>query len=203
MNAKNMSLALIAVLVYEVLLKLTHILTPSLHEISFVTDIIPILRIVTGIILVTFVYFFYREEKQSGGIGRLLKATLLCVALSVIIKLPILKGAVDVILLRVIGQYIGLIISVLLLLVIAVYKKTVPAEHNRLHQAAMFLSVTFAIAIVTSAVRCFEITRFAVSGEMTVHSPAFFFFMFILFLVTHAAAINFLCRYYQFKLGTE
>jgi hypothetical protein len=201
MNLKNMTVALIAVLIYEAVLKLTHVLTPSLHEVASVAYATDALRLVTGLILIIFLYLFYREERAIAGVDRLMKPLLFCIVLSVLLRLPVLRGTLNIMFVRVLSQLIGLVISVLLFLLVLAYRSSVPAGREPLRQAATLVVVTFGIGIATALMKFAEITLFAVSGSMTVHSPMFFNLMFVVFLITHAAVIYFLYRYYQFEFG--
>jgi hypothetical protein len=200
MNLKNMTAAMIAALVYEVILKLTHVLTPSLHHISLMAGITTMLAYLTRAILVIFLYFFYQEEKDTDRmIRRLLIPVLACFALILVLRIPALRVMLAVTVTRVLGQSVGLVVSVLLLFVVLVYRKSVPGSQRRLRQAALFVSITFGIGVITSLARFVEITRFAASGEATEHSPAFFGVMLVVFLVTHVALIYFLYEYYRLK----
>ncbi len=201
MNLKHMTVLLIAVLIYEVVLKLTHVLLPSLHEISLVASVTAGLRYVTGVILVAFIYLFYMAEKEYGGIRQVAGLIMIFVALNVILRLLVTRGTGDHASIRVVSQLAGLSISVLFFMLVVVYRRNVPLAQKPLRCAALLVAVTFGIGIGTSLVKSIEITRFAVHGEMTDHSPLFFNLMFVLFLVTHAAVIYFLYRYYQFKFG--
>jgi hypothetical protein len=101
MNLKNMTVALIAVLIYEAVLKLTHVLTPSLHEVAPVAYATDALRLVTGLILIIFLYLFYREERAIAGVDRLMKPLLFCIVLSVLLRLPVLRGTLNIMFVRV------------------------------------------------------------------------------------------------------
>jgi hypothetical protein len=199
-NLKNMTLALIVTLSYEFILKLTHVFTPALHGISFVREITSILFHVIGVIIVIYIFFFYKEEKDiDERIGQILKLLILCVALSFFFRLPVIRESINNQVFRIVSHLIGLISSILLFALVVIYKKFVPSTEKQLDRAALIISITFGIGIVTSLIQLIEITQFAVSGEMTHHSHLFFNLVFILFLVTHASIINFLYRYYQFK----
>ena len=65
MNLKNMTIALIIALLYEILLKLSHILTPSLFNIPIVSGITSVLSFIVGVIIILFVFLFYTEERSN------------------------------------------------------------------------------------------------------------------------------------------
>jgi hypothetical protein len=60
MNLKNMTIALIIALVYEILLKLSYILIPSLFHISFASIITSAFFFIVSIVIILFIYFFYK-----------------------------------------------------------------------------------------------------------------------------------------------
>jgi hypothetical protein len=201
MNLKNMTMVLIITLVYEVILKSAHTLTPSFFDIRQVTGVVTGLRYVTGVIVVVFIYLFYRAEGQPRLVGQGLRLLLLCVAVSLVLRLPVIDRGMSRLSVRVASQTIGLAISALLFVVIVAYRRSVAAAHLPLRRAASAVAVVFAIGIGASLAELVEIVRFAVSEQATGHSRAFFNLMFVWFLVTHASVIYFLFMYRQSKRG--
>jgi hypothetical protein len=125
MNLKNMTMVLIITLVYEVILKSAHTLTPSFFDIRQVTGVVTGLRYVTGVIVVVFIYLFYRAEGQPRLVGQGLRLLLLCVAVSLVLRLPVIDRGMSRLSVRVASQTIGLAISALLFVVIVAYRRCV------------------------------------------------------------------------------
>ncbi len=67
MNVKNLSIALIITLTYELLSKLGHAFVPSFTDIPLFSGILSVLVL---LIIILFLYFFYLEERANRVIGR-------------------------------------------------------------------------------------------------------------------------------------
>ncbi len=58
MNLKNLAIALIIALLYEILVKVTHILASFLFDFPFISSLTGVLFFVTGAIVLTFFILF-------------------------------------------------------------------------------------------------------------------------------------------------
>jgi hypothetical protein len=122
-----------------------------------------------------------------------------CLVLHFIFRLPGTQKMIGFQVFRLIGEAIGFIQAILLFALVSVYKKTIPYGEDRIRQAAVFVIEMFGIGIAQSLYSFIYYIRYAVSGKMTDSSLTVLIVMLILFVLTHAAMINFLYHYYQFK----
>ena len=202
-NLKNMTIALIISLAYEMLLKLSHTLIPSLFNISVIPRITSVISFVVGVIIILFLFLFYQEERTNDKVALVLKLLIGCFVLQFILRLPITEKMIDYKMVRLIVALLGFINAILLFVLMIFYKREIPPEENLLNQAAMFITVMFGMNIIKSLYSFISFMRFVFSGITVHYSPIFHYILFVLFLVTHASIIYFLCRYYQFKFTLE
>jgi hypothetical protein len=196
---KNMTIALIIALIYEIVLKLVHMAIPNLFTMPFVYGIVPLLFNIVGVIVILFMFSFYLEERSDKKVESVLRILIGCMVLHFIFRLPGTQKMIGFQVFRLIGEAIGLVQAILLFALVIVYKKTIPYGEDRMTQAAVFVIDMFGIGIAQSLYSFIYYIRYAISGKMTDTSFTVFIVMLILFALTHAAMINFLYRYYQFK----
>ncbi|MEJ2505971.1 MAG: hypothetical protein P8Y81_06890, partial [Ignavibacteriaceae bacterium] len=127
MNLKNMIIALIIALLYEILLKLSYILTPSMFNIPIVSGITSVLSFIVGVIIILFVFMFYIEERSNQQLEMVLKILIGCIVLHFILRLPITRNMIDYKLVRLSGQIIGLIQAILYFVLLIFYKREIPS----------------------------------------------------------------------------
>ena len=199
MNLKNMIIALIIALLYEILLKLSHILTPSMFNIPIVSGITSVLSFIVGVIIILFVFMFYIEERSNQQLEMVLKILIGCIVLHFILRLPITRNMIDYKLVRLSEQIIGLIQAILYFVLLIFYKREIPSDEKLLKHATVILTIIFGIGIIKSLYSLITFTRFIIAGIEVNFSPIFLNMMFILFLMTHTSIIYFLYRYWQFK----
>ena len=114
MNLKNISIALIIALAYEVLLKLGYLLLPSLVDVSTVSGITSILSYIVGVTIILFVFFFYKEERSNTRIAMIVKILMGCIVLQFMFRLPITRAMSDYQVVRLAGEMVGFIRAILL-----------------------------------------------------------------------------------------
>lgn len=199
MNLKNMTIILIIASAYEILLELSHLFIPSLFNISPVSNITSVLSFVVGVIIILFMFSFYREERTNKKVEMVLKILIGCIVLHFILRLPITRNMIDYKVVRLVGEIIGLINAILLFILLIFYKSGIPSAKKSIKQAAVFLTVMFGIGIIKSLYSLITFTRFVISGITVNFSPIFLNMMLILSLITHTSIIYFLYRYYEFK----
>lgn len=197
MNIKNITVALIIALIYEILLKLSHILIPSLFNLSAVSGIAAALSFLAGIIIIVFMVAFYRAERANRKVTLLLKILIGCIILHFILRLQVTRNLFDYQTIRLGAEIIGFIKAVLLFGVLLVYQSEIPSTEKLFRQAAVIITVMFGIGILKSLYSLSCYARFVIAGIETQFAPMFYITVTILFFITHAAIIYFLYRYYQ------
>ena len=203
MSLKNLTIALMVFLAYEILLKLSHVLIPSAFNISFISSITRILSFMVGVVIILFLFLFYKAERSNRKLTIVLKIVLGCIILHFILRLPITREMIGYKAVRLGGELLDFIKVVFLLVLFIFYKKGIPADRELIKQAADFAAIMFSIGIIKSLFSLITFTRYVLSGKETDFSPIFCNTMFIIFLFTQASVIYFLFRYYQFKFKVK
>jgi hypothetical protein len=198
-----MTISLIIALVYEILLKLSHILIPSLFNISPVSGITSVLSFIVGVIIILFMFSFYKEEKHNKKFELMLKLLIGCIVIHFMLRLPTTQRMIDFRAVRLLGDIIGFVKAILFFVLLILYRREIPSGEKLMTQATVFLIVMFGIGTVESLYSLIDFARFVISGITVNYSPIFYNIMFILFLITHLSIIYFLYRYYQFKFSTN
>lgn len=196
MNLKNIKIALIIALIYEILLKFSHILIPSLFNIPFVSIITLALFFVVNIIIILFIYFFYREEKLDNKIELVLKILIGCFIIGFISRLPLLQRMSNNRVIRLFEEIIGFIKAILIFAFFMLYRKRILPSERLLAQATVFTAIMLGIGIIKSLYSLINYVRFIIYGIKIIYSPMFYNIMFILLLFTHLSIINFLYHYH-------
>lgn len=203
MNLKNMTIALIIALAYEILLKLSHLLVPSLFNQSPIYSITWVLSFIVGVIIILFMVSFYKEEGPNKKVEIVLKILIGCIVLHFTFRLPITRSMIDYKVVRLVGEIVGFIKAILLFALLIFYKGEIPFGERLIKQAAVFATVVFGIGVIKSLYSLINFAKFVISGVTVSFSPIFYNIMFILFLMTHISIIYFLYRYYQFRSYEE
>jgi hypothetical protein len=198
-----MTIALIIALVYEILLKLSYILIPSLFHISFASIITSAFFFIVSIVIILFIYFFYKEEKPDNKIELVLKILIGCFIINFILRLPLSQKMIDNKVIRLLGDVVGFINAILLFGFFILYKKKILPGERLISQAIIFVTIMFGIGVIKSLYSLISYARFVASGITVTYSPIFYNIMFILFLVTHLSIINFLYHYYRLKTKVQ
>ncbi len=194
-----MTIALIITLAYEILLKLTHIFIPSLFYISPVPGITSMISFISGVIIILFVFLFYKEESSNKKVGLALILIIGCFVPHTILRLPITREIFDFKIIRLLGEIVGFIRAILLFILLIFYRREIPSNEKLLKHATIFITIMFGFGIIKSLFSLISFARFFISGITIDFSPIFFTMIFILFLISHASIIYFLYHYYQFK----
>ncbi len=200
MHIKNVTLALIAALIYEVLLKLGRIVIPTAFYSSAVTALTSILFFIVSIIIILFVVFFYGEEKVYKTVRFVLQILIIALLVQFLVRLPFAGKIMDYQAARVARELIGLLVAFLFFALMVVYKRVVPAVEKSLQRAAFFLTIMLGIGVIKNLSSFIVYMRFVFSGRTIEFSTQFYDLMFVLFLITHLSIIWFLYQYYRFKV---
>jgi hypothetical protein len=199
LNVKNMTVALIIAVVYTILLKLSHVVAPSLFELSAVGTVKAVLSVAVGVVIILFLLSCHHEEGADGRLAAALKLLIGCFVLRVVLRLAGAGEAIDHQALRLAGDVVGVAVSALLFVVMVLYVGRVPSGQGPLKRASALVAVMFGIGVVKSLVSLGYLVRFAASGAMTEFPPALYNAMLVLFLVTNGSILYFLFRYYELK----
>ena len=199
MNVKYATVALIAVLFYEILLKTIHFLIPSVFTVSFFSSITSVLAVLSRIIILLFLYYFYQEEKSNRKIALILKILLFSFVCVYILKLSVLSKIIDYHVIVLSRHLFSFLNTVLFFIFIIIYKRECISEYKLLTRASVFVAIMFGIGIIKSLLALASYLRFVFSGYMTSFSPEFYHVVFLIFILTHLALLYFLFQYYKLK----
>jgi hypothetical protein len=203
MNLKNVTIALIAALAYEILLKVCIKFIPSFIYSPAISTISSILFYVVSIIILMFFIYFYQEERSDKKIESSIKLLLICFIVHIFLLWPTIRIPIGSEIIRLMQELLNLVKALLLFRLIMIYKKNVLPGDTPFEQAAFFVTIMFGIGIIKSTLSLFDYTRYLIVGEMIDYPPVFYTIIFIVFLLTHLSMINFLYRYCQFKSGVR
>jgi hypothetical protein len=200
LNLKNMTIALIIALSYEILLKLSRQFIPLLFHNAPVINITQVLSLLTGIIIILFIILFYKQEGTDKKVKLVLKILIGLLILHFILKLPQAGNLINYKTARLAREIIGFIQAVLLFLLLIFYQSEISPGEKLFKQVAIFLTVIFGITIFRNLFSLIFYTYFIISGISVTFSPLFYQVMFFLFLITQVTIIWFLYGYYQFRI---
>jgi len=197
MNPKNITIALIAALTYEILLKTMHLILPRSLT-NFPPPVIGMaITLVIFCIIILFLFSFAQQAKNNSELRTTLYLLVVCLLLSAMFRLIRPGGGSGYQHLRLLGHIVGLLQSILLVAMMAFYQRQISSGSRALQNAAVLVIALFAAGVIKSALELVDYLRFVHRGIMTDYPPAFYMAIFILFLLTHAAMIGFLCCYYK------
>lgn len=199
MNIKNLSIALIIALTYEIVLKLSYTFIPSLANAQIVSNITAITFIIVKLIIVLFLFYFYLEEKSNKILGLTIKIIFALFTVNFLFRAQIAQKAFGVEYVRLINEIFGFITVILLFLLLILFKRGILPDEKKLNLAVTFVLVMFGFNIIKSLYSVFMYFRFVISGITASFPGLFINMMFLLFLITHLSIIYFLFRYYQIK----
>ncbi|MCI0513902.1 hypothetical protein L0128_11870 [candidate division KSB1 bacterium] len=199
MNLKNLTLALIGVLIYELVLKLSHHFVPSFFELAPVAAITSIIFFISGIIIILFMICFYQAERTHQTIKLACQIIIAGMVLNFILRLPLMQNRIDLQVIRMVREVIGCLNAMFLFILVVAYRQSLPDRAKSLKQAAGVLAILFGFGIIKTLLAAIYYSRFVVTGVTRDVSPWVNYFWLILFLVTHLSLIYFLYWYYRFK----
>jgi hypothetical protein len=197
-NPRYTTVALIVALLYEVLLKLGHSFVPSLFDAAPVVRATSVLSLCVALVIVLFLISFYGEERANKKIGLLVLILIGFMIVRSLGRLPTARDALDYKVFSLVGGAMAFVQSVLMFTLMMLYARTIPPGGNLRH-AAVLVTAVFGVNVIKNLLSLAFYMRFFVAGIATEFAPAFYDIMLVLFLVTHAAIVYFLYRYYQFK----
>jgi len=202
MFLKNMLLALMIALGYEMVLKAGRLLVPGWFNSPFMHSLTPLLSILVSLIILLFLISFYQEEKGYKPIGNMVKILIVLFVLNFIFKLAVVRDALGYQSARLTGEIFSLITVALMFSLLIFFIHRLPAENVLLKQATLFLLFMFGIGIIKNIFSMYVFGRFVLSGVTMEFSDWFYQMMMVIFFLTHLSLIYFLFRYYQFKFQT-
>jgi hypothetical protein len=200
LNLKNMTIALIIALCYEILLKLSRQFIPILFHNASLTNTTQVLSFLTGIIIILFMILFYQQEGTDKKVKLVLKILIGLLILHFILRLPFTEYLINYRAARLTGEIIGFIQAVFLFLLLIFYQNQISPREKLFKQAAVFLTIMFGITIFRNLFSLIFYTYFIISGISVTFSPLFYQVLFFLFLITQVTVIWFLYGYYQFRI---
>jgi hypothetical protein len=200
LNLKNMTIALIIALCYEILLKLSRQFIPILFHNASLTNTTQVLSFLTGIIIILFMILFYQQEGTDKKVKLVLKILIGLLILHFILRLPFTEYLINYRAARLTGEIIGFIQAVFLFLLLIFYQNQISPREKLFKQAAVFLTIMFGITIFRNLFSLIFYTYFIISGISVTFSPLFYQVLFFLFLITRVTIIWFLYGYYQFRI---
>ncbi|MFZ5518706.1 MAG: hypothetical protein ACOY90_18900 [Candidatus Zhuqueibacterota bacterium] len=203
MNLKNLTIALIIALVFEVTLKLSHRLAPFIFEIPLLVNITSLLKVLTGVLIILFLFYFLQTEKDGGTVELALKITLGVVILAFLYRLPLPHSVNDFKTFRFIGGILSVAGSALFFLLVLMYRKKIPQSAGPFLQAITLVSVVFAIDILKNLYSLITLVRFIMFGAIVDFPFAIHRAMFVLFIFGHLALIYFLYQFYRFNVSSN
>jgi hypothetical protein len=203
MNLKNLTIALIIALVYEIFFKLSRNFASFIFEIPLVSSITKLFSFAMGLVIILFIFYFYQEEKDGGAIELALKITLGVVILAFLYRLPLPHSVNDFKTFRFIGGILSLAGSALFFLFVLMYRKKIPQSAGPFLQAITLVSVVFAIDILKNLYSLITLVRFIMFGAIVDFPFAIHRAMFVLFIFGHLALIYFLYQFYRFNVSSN
>jgi hypothetical protein len=195
-NARSMTVALMMAVAYKILLKVGHVVVPSFFEVPAVRAVNTLLSAAVAVVIILFLVAFHNEEGAGGRLGTVLKVLIACLILRFILRMG---AALDHQAVRLAGEALGVLVSILLFVVIAIYRRRIASGRSSLRGAATVVEVMLGIGAVKSLVSFGYLVRFVASGVITEFPQALYSVMLVLFLVTSGSLLYFLFRYYELK----
>jgi len=203
LNLSRVTIALMAALLYEILLKLSHSFAPFIFGIPLVASITSLLNVLTGVLSILFLFYFLQKEKDNGPLELVLKMTLGVVILAFLYRLPLPHSVNDFKTFRFIGEILGFAGAALFFLTLQMYRKNIPQSARLFQQAIAVLSVVFAIDMLKSLYSLITFARFILFGAIVDFPIAFHRAMFVLFIIGHVTLIYFLYQFYLFTSSSN
>lgn len=182
---------MIIALSYEIVLKLVIIFMPTILHSQLYAGFTKLLSLIVGIIIILFLFFFYNKEKSNKSIQAVLKILIVCFVLGFLLRLPATRNTFGYSDALFVGEIVGLIQAILLLLLMILYQKTIPSHKKTFKFAAVFVAVMFGIGVIKSGYFLINYTIFVVTGMMADASPMWPKISLIFFLLTHISIIYF------------
>ncbi|MEZ5360093.1 MAG: hypothetical protein R3F48_14850 [Candidatus Zixiibacteriota bacterium] len=199
MNIRHITVALIAVLAYDILMQFIMGLTPSIYAFMDSSHLITVLSFVSGIITLLFFLFFFWEERASNAVAALVSLLVLTGIISFFLQLTQLSVYFPFEYGLSIVYTSALIKMVLLFLVMRAFKASVDASESKLHRSAGILMILFALGALGRAYDLWEMYTYVYGlGQWPTYSY-WHIVMFFLFIITHGVMIWFLLDYLAYK----
>jgi hypothetical protein len=191
------TLALLAALAYEMLLKISHLLVPLFPP--PVEALVAILSLAVAAVLIAFLIAFHQEERKNPRVALFTKLLLLCLLLRILLRLQGAGALMDFQSARLASVSIDLLQALVLFALLLSFRGEIPSQERALKAAGLLLTVLAGIGILRSFLAFLDFLRFVTSGAVVEPSRIFQAAVFVLFLLTHGSMIYFLYYYARWK----
>ncbi len=199
MNIKNITIALIIALAFDILKKTVQILSAGLSNSALVSESMTVFSFVVSAILLVFLVTFYQEERGQRSLSRIIKFVLGTYLILVLFRISWISQLLPYQYYRLLIETVGLCQSVLLFILVYVFRKKIAPADKFLTDASLIVLVMFGLWILKDMLALLSSGRYALTGVETLFSTAFYGLIFAVFLFRHLAVIYFLYNYYLFK----
>ena len=199
MNIRNVTYALIAALIYETFFKLVYFLDPGIISSTFVSAVSKVLSFAVGIIVILFLYYFYKQEKSHKHLAVMMKALIIVFMLQYMMRLSGIQNLFSNSSIQLSRSILNVAQSLILFISLILLIKFLPAEPKKLKESAVVLSVFFGIGIAKNIYMLILYIRYLESGFMLQVDQTFHLIFFVIFLLFHLSLIWFLFTYMNYK----
>ncbi len=199
MNIRTITLAMIVVLAYEIVLKLSHFLFPHALQNHIAISITGVLAVLAGMIIILFLILFLQTEGSSPTLAWSIRALIGAYVLLFMLRFALAGNLLDFKTLRLLSEIMGVLTAALMFIVLVSYRALIPSDRLALFQATNIAAFFLGIRILFKLYSAIEFSRFISSGESGEYSSGFYILVSGIYLLTHLSIIYFFFRYYQFK----
>jgi len=199
MNIKNITIALIIALAFDMLKKTVQILFGGLYSSALVSGSMTTISFIIGAILLVFLVTFYQEERGHRPLSRIIQFVLGTYLILILFRISWIAQLLPYQYYRLLIETVGLCQSVLFFALVYVFRKQIAPADKFLTDASLIVLVMFALWILKDILALLSSARYALTGVETLFSTAFYSLIFAVFLFRHLAVIYFLYNYYLFK----
>ncbi|MBD3377236.1 hypothetical protein GF406_19565 [candidate division KSB1 bacterium] len=199
MNIRTSTLAMIVVLAYEIVLKLSHFLFPHVLHHHIAISFTGVLSVLAGIIIILFLILFLRAEGSSPALAWSIRALIGAYLLVFALRFALAANLFDFRTLRLLSEILGGLTAVLIFIILVLYRNQIPSDHMALYKAANIAAFFLGLRILFKLYSAIEFSRFVSSGEPGEYSSGFYMLVSGVYLLTHLSMIYFFFRYYLFK----
>ena len=199
MTIRAITLAMIVVLAYEIVLKLSHFLFPQLLHNRIAIPIMGLLSLLAGIVIILFLILFLRTEGSRTALAWSIRALIGAYVLLFILRFALAGNLLDFKILRLLSEILEVLTAALMFIVLVLYRALIPSDRLALFQAANIAAFFLGIRTLFKLYSAIEFSRFVSSGEPGAYPSGFYLLVSGVYLLTHLSMIYFFFRYYQFK----
>jgi len=185
---------------YEIIFKLAHTIYPALFEDSAIAVVTRPLGVLVGVIMILFLAAFYQAEKSNKRLALALQLLIVFTLLAFVLRLPPFKDWFDFQTVRLSSEIVGIVRSVLLIIVLILYRRKLAGSDSALSYATVLLVGLIGVGVIVNLIAFVAFASYLNSGDVTEPTPVVTALLLLLFLLTRLAAIVFLYRYEKYEL---